>query len=299
MTEPLLPPRSPNFRRTAATFAAATLFGLLGFGAAASFAAQAENAAPSTTPDASASAASAVSAPAIHPATPVARLPAPAAAIDHGGPRWAELSESQRKVLAPLANDWNEGIDSRGKERWLDVAARFPTMHATEQQRANQRMVEWAHMTVAQRTRARENFEESRSVSKEEREARWKAYQALPEEKKRELAKRAAAAAAPASAASASGAVLRRHAPAPLTAIRPKKPAAAASGHAPAGSAPVSVAAHPGATTPLINRHIGAPGHGRDGQARVASGATAVDRTTLLPRRTVGTAASAIPPAHP
>ena len=93
-------------------------------------------------------------------------------------------------------------------------------MKPDEQQRANQRMGEWAHMTVAERTQARMNFQEASSLSKEEREARWKAYQALPEEQKRELAAKRVAARA--SAASAPTAAVRHHVPAPLDTVQPK-----------------------------------------------------------------------------
>jgi hypothetical protein len=288
MTEPLLPPRS-LISRPVSVFFAAPLLAALCVGASVSSAAQAEYAGPSTTP-------------ASVNGTSVKAMPA---AADHGGPRWAELSASQRNVLAPLAGDWNDGIDSRAKERWLDVAARFHKMPPEQQQRANQRMVEWSHMTVAERTQARMNFQESRNVSKEEREARWKAYQALPEEKKRELAKRAAAAAAPSSAA-ASGALLAHHRPAqPVTAIQPKTNVVGLvpNAHAPAGSAPLAVAqTKPGATTTLLNRRATPPAHQRDGQPKIAAGPNSVDRTTLLPKRTpqptVSTAASTMP-AHP
>jgi hypothetical protein len=270
MTEPPLLPRSLSSRSAHALFAA-TLLAAFGFGTSAAIAAQAEYAGPSTTP---------------------ASLPAKSIAVpglvatDHDGPRWTELSASQRKVLAPLANDWNDGIDSRGKERWLDVASRFHKMPADEQQRANQRMVEWAHMTIAERTQARMNFQESRSVSKEEREARWKAYQALPEDKKRELAKRAAAAAAPSSAASTTAALAKRHPPS-VTTVQPKTNVVGPvpAGHAPAGSAPVIAQVRPGATTNFLNHRASPPAHQRDGQPKIAAGPNSVDRTTLLPRR--------------
>ncbi|MET0381893.1 MAG: DUF3106 domain-containing protein [Burkholderiaceae bacterium] len=216
------------------------------------------------------------------PATVGAMPIAAAANADRGGPRWAELSSSQHRVLAPLANDWN-GIESRSKERWLDVAARFPKMPPDEQQRATQRMVEWSHMTVAQRTQARVNFQESRSVSKEERDARWKAYQALPEEKKRELAKRASA--TPPSAPAAGLAATRRHAPPPVTLVQPKTnvvdPLAGGRAPAPAPAQP----ARPGATTTLLTRRAAPPAHQHDGQPKIAAGPNSVDRTTLLPKR--------------
>jgi hypothetical protein len=279
MTEDPLPPRSP--RPHPRFLAAATLLAAFAFAGSAGLAA----AQPGPAASGSASAPRPVAVPA-----------------EHGGPRWGELTASQRRVLAPLAADWNDGIDSRGKERWLDVAARFPRMPADEQQRATQRMVEWAHMTVAQRTQARANYQAMSDVSRAEREARWKAYQALPDEKKRELAKRAAAAAPPGSAPAV--AAVRRHAPPPLGTVQPKTNVVGSRSPAAAGSAPAAAPAwHPGATTTLLNRRAAPPVHQRDGQPKIAAGPNAVDRTTLLPKRpqaaSAGAAASTGAAAHP
>jgi hypothetical protein len=265
MTEGFLP-RS-LLPRLAESLVAATLIAAFGFVARPAQAAQAVYAGPSTTP------ASATS--------------------EADGPRWSELSAPHRKVLAPLAADWN-GMDSRSKERWMDVAGRFPKMPPDEQQRANERMGQWAHMTVAQRQQARMNFQETRSVSKEEREARWKAYQALPEERKRELAKRAAA---PASSASTAVAQAHRRTPPALDAVQPKTNvvSAAAPARNAAGSAPAalqSTPARPGVTTTLLNRRAAPPAHQRDGQPKIAAGPNSVDRTTLLPKHTTVAATS-------
>jgi hypothetical protein len=219
---------------------------------------------------------------------------------DAGGPRWAELSPAHRKVLAPLAGDWN-ALDARSKERWMDVAGRYPKMAPDEQQRANQRMGEWARMTVAQRTQARMNFQETRSLSKEEREARWKAYQALPEDRKRELAAKRAA--APASATSANAAVVRRHVPPPLDIVQPKNNVVgpAVPVRSAAGSAPAA-AQRPGVTTTLMTRRATPPAHQHDGAPKIAAGPNSVDRTTLLPKHATvaatGAAASAPAPVH-
>ena len=264
------------FRRLLESLAAAALVAAVGFGACETFAAQAEYAGPSTTP------------------VPAAAKP------DAGGPRWNELSAPHRKVLAPLANDWN-ALDARSKERWIDVAGRYPKMGPDEQQRANQRMGEWSHMTVAQRTQARMNFQETRTVSKEEREARWKAYQALPEEKKRELAAKRVA--TPASTASATIAV-RRHVPPPLDSVQPKNNviSPAASVRTAAGSAPAGASQRPGVTTTLLTRRAAPPAHQHDGGLKIAAGPNSVDRTTLLPKHTSmaasSTAASAPAPDH-
>ncbi|MEP6505343.1 MAG: DUF3106 domain-containing protein [Betaproteobacteria bacterium] len=266
MPRPLLP-------RLVQCLVAATLIAAFGVVAGPAVAAQAVYGGPSTTPAS---------------ATP-----------DADGPRWGELSPAHRKVLAPLAADWN-AMDPRSKERWIDVAGRFPKMPADEQQRANQRMGEWAHMTVAQRQQARMNFQETRNVSKEEREARWKAYQALPEEKKRELAKSAVAPATPASTAVQA----RRRVPPPVDAVQPKTNvvSAAAPPRGPAGSAPSATPARPGVTTTLLTRRAAPPAHQRDGGPKIAAGPNAVDRTTLLPKRTtvagVGSAASAPVAVH-
>ena len=265
MTEGFLS-RSP-FRFVLESLAAAALVAVAGVGASVAVAAQAEYAGPSTTP---------------------------LAKSEAGGPQWNDVSPAHRKVLAPLAADWN-GLDARSKERWLDVAGRFPKMPPDEQQRATQRMGEWAHMTVAQRTQARMNFQETRSLTKEEREARWKAYQALPDEKKRELAAKRAAA-APASAASANVAAVRRHAPAALDTVQPKNNliGGAATAHAAPGSAPAAAdPKRPGVTTTLLTRRATPPAHQKDGAPKIAVGPNAVDRTTLLPKHTTVAAAPA------
>ena len=225
-----------------------------------------------------------------------AQPPSPATSADTSGPRWNELGPSQRKVLAPLAPDWNS-LDSRSKERWIDVADRFPRMPVDEQQRATQRMGEWAHMTVAQRQQARMNFQQTRNVSKEEREARWKAYQALPEEKKKELATRAA----PASAAASGVTLAHRHIAPPLDAVQPKTNVvnAAAPVRSSAGSGPAATPARPGVTTTLLNRRAAPPAHQRDGQPKIAAGPNSVDRKTLLPKHTTVAAASNAASAPP
>jgi hypothetical protein len=270
MTEAFLS-RFP-FHRLLQSLAAAALVAAAGFGASTALAGQAEYAGPSTTPLAASAA---------------------TARPDVGGPRWADLSAAHRKVLAPLSNDWN-GLDARSKERWIDVAGRYPKMGPEEQRRTNQRMGEWSRMTVAQRTQARMNFEEARGLSKEEREARWKAYQALPDEKKRELAAKRTP--GPASAASASVAAARRHAPPPpLDSVQPKNNLISSSAQArtAAGSAPAGASQRPGVTTTLLNRRAAPPAHQRDGGLKISAGPNSVDRTTLLPKHTTVAAASA------
>jgi hypothetical protein len=244
------------------------------------------------------------------PSSPSATLPAhpvPGASgqgaaprPEAGGPRWNELTPEQRRVLAPLSGDWNS-IDDRGKERWLGVAGRFPKMPPEEQQRANQRMVEWSHMTPQQRTQARLNFQDSRGVSKEERQARWQAYQALPEEQKRELAKRATATAAAGSAAAGPASAPHHRHSTPVEVVQPKTNVVGPvkETRTPVDPGSVALEVRPGATTTLLNRKAAPPAHQKDGQPKIAAGPNAVDRTTLLPKRGPQAAVSSAQSSQP
>jgi hypothetical protein len=225
----------------------------------------------------------ALAAPAAPTGASSAPHPAVAARPDAGGPRWNELTAQQRQVLAPLSNDWNS-IDDRGKERWLGVAGRFHKLPPEEQQRANQRMVEWSHMTPQQRTQARLNFQETRDVPKAERQARWEQYQALPEDQKRELAQRAAAATA---ASAASGANGRQRHTASVEAVQPKSNVVrpVKESRTPVEPGSVALEVRPGATTTLMTRRATPPAHQRDGQPKIAADSSHVDGTTLLPKR--------------
>ena len=109
------------------------------------------------------------------------------AVADLGGPPWSTLSAQQRGLLAPLERDWGS-IDATRKAKWLEVASRFPSMSAPERQRVQDRMADWARMTPSERGRARLTFQESKQLSPSEKQQRWDAYQALPDDRRRALA---------------------------------------------------------------------------------------------------------------
>ena len=110
-----------------------------------------------------------------------------------GGPSWAQLSPAQRTALAPLQGEWDR-IEADRKQKWLEVASRFHAMPPERQARVRERMNDWARKTPTERGEARVNFQQSKKVPKEDKQARWEAYQALPPEEKRKLAAGAAAA---------------------------------------------------------------------------------------------------------
>lgn len=208
------------------------------------------------------------------------------------GSRWSALTPAQRQVLAPLQRDWND-IDASQREKWVEVAAKFPAMPAAERQRLQARMAEWARMSPAQRATARLQFQEVKRLPVEERQERWKAYQALSPEERGQLAQRAKPAA--------------RVAPARVGAERSAERSADEGKRnivgAPAAArsrvvAPTVVQARPGATTTTMTTRAAPPLHHQAGLPKIAATPGFVDPATLLPQRgPQGAAVSASPPA--
>lgn len=213
---------------------------------------------------------------------------AAAPVVQADGPAWGALTAQQRSVLAPLQRDW-ASIDASRKAKWLEVAARFPSLPAAEQQRVQVRMAEWARLTPAERGRARLSFQETKQLSGEQKQQRWEAYQALPDEERKALAARA------------KPADDRARAPVrpatPLDVAQPKQTASAPRVAAPAALvkpvAPTIVQAKPGATTTLMTKPVAPPAHQLPGQPKIAAKPGQVDRRTLLPQSGPQAAASA------
>ena len=200
------------------------------------------------------------------------------AARAEDGPRWQELAPAERSVLKPLERDWSS-IDAARKQKWREIAARHPSLPPAEQARIKERMNDWAAMTPAERGRARLNYQEARQLSPQERQSRWEAYQALPEDQKKQFATRAAPA-----AAARSGEVPRKGAPdtpQSKSNLVPNPAYAAPRKQV----APTVVQAQPGATTTLMSRQPAPPPHQQTGMPKIAATPGFVDKSTLLPKR--------------
>ena len=215
--------------------------------------------------------------------------PAAATAPDTSGPAWPALSAQQRSVLEPLQRDWHT-IDAARKAKWLEVAARFPSMPAEERQRVQERMADWARMSPAERGRARLNFQESKQFTREQKQERWEAYQALPDEQRRALAERAKPAVDARKAAPLATAV-------PKQTPQAARPAASAPLFKPV--APTIVQAKPGATTTLMTRRAEPPAHQKPGQPKIAAKPDQVNSQTLLPQLGPQATAAASAPRQP
>ena len=119
------------------------------------------------------------------------------------GIRWQDLTPIQRAQLQSLESDWS-GIDTRQKQKWLELSTRMPSMSADERQRIQARMADWAKLTPDQRGQARLRFQEAKQLPAQDRQDRWDAYQSLSAEQKKQLAARALPAASAAFTANAS-----------------------------------------------------------------------------------------------
>jgi hypothetical protein len=142
-------------------------------------------------------------------------------------------------------------------------------------------MGEWARLSPSDRARARLNFQETKQISPEERQAKWQAYQALPEPERKALAQRAAPVAGQKAAPSAANGPVagspnakRNIVSNPSLSAPPQK-----------AVAPTVVQAAPGATTSLVTRQAAPPPHQQTGMPKIAATPGFVDRSTLLPKR--------------
>lgn len=213
------------------------------------------------------------------------------------GPRWQDLSSAQRAALKPLERDWS-GIDEQRKQKWLEIAVRYPAMPPAEQQRVSARMAEWVKLSPTERGQARLNYQEVRQLTKEERQARWHAYQALTPEQRSRLAARAAPTAANISRNGDAG---RKSSANSRDAVQAKSNLVPNTAYAapPRAVGPTVVQAQPGATTSLISRRAAPPSHQQSGLPKIAASPGFVDKSTLLPQRGAQGAAAAATPNPP
>lgn len=216
------------------------------------------------------------------PASPV--IPPSAQAV--AGPAWSSLTAAQQQALQPLKPTWDSN-DAPRKKKWIEVAERFPQLPAEERQRMQERMAAWAAMSPTERAQARVQFQETRRIGAEERQARWQAYQSLPENERQRLAQAATSRAAAGNGAASAAAKQRSAASAPAsTSVGAKRNVvAAAPGPAPRSVAPTVVQAKPGATTTTVATPAKPPLHHQPGLPKIVATPAFVDPTTLLPRR--------------
>lgn len=198
------------------------------------------------------------------------------------GARWSELKPAQQASLKPLEREWSV-IDVRSKQKWLELSARYANLAPAEQARVQERMREWAKLSPRERTDARMHFQEAKQLPAQDRQERWKAYEALTPEQKQQLAVKAPVGAPPDATRKSGGASASNEKPAPQVKSNVvPNPALSAS---PKAIAPTVVQARPGATTTLITKRPTPPGHQQTGMPKIAATPEFVNKATLLPQR--------------
>lgn len=215
--------------------------------------------------------------------------PAAGSSIGDTDTPWSSLTPAARSALAPLERDWTQ-LSGSQKLKWVELAHRLPAMNPDQQQRIRGRMAEWARLTPAERSDARLRFIQSQRTGTgvEDREQRWDAYQALPNEQKKQFAARAAA--LPASATPAQKPRAGKPAPADRGDIGVptaksnlvSNPNFAAQ---PQAIYPGMLKAGPGASTTTVTKPPTPPAHQQTGLPKIAATPGFVDKATLLPKR--------------
>jgi hypothetical protein len=200
------------------------------------------------------------------------------------GPAWASLNAAQQQALAPLQRDW-AGLDANRKQKWLVVATRFPSLPPAERVRVQQRMTEWTRLSQPERDKARLGFTETRKVTPEERQAKWQAYQALPEAERQSLAAKSQPNGKSTSPQVTKSTAINPGQVAPVGAMTKRNLVQAPPTDQVKPVAPLVVQANPGATTSNISARPQRPSHNQAGLPKIAATPGYVDAATLLPKR--------------
>ena len=109
-------------------------------------------------------------------------------------PTWAQLTEDQRKVLAPLGSEWDT-LRPWQREKMLDIARDYPKMGAQKQQLVQKRLNSWSRMTPYERENARKRYQEFNALSADKKadvRKKWADYQKLPDAERAKLRRESA-----------------------------------------------------------------------------------------------------------
>ena len=102
------------------------------------------------------------------------------------GSDWQALKPQQKQALAPLAAQWGS-LTPQQQSKWLAISQNFTQLPVNEQATMHTRMADWVALSPQQRNLARFNYNAIQSLPKEDKKAKWEAYQALSAEDKRLL----------------------------------------------------------------------------------------------------------------
>jgi hypothetical protein len=78
-------------------------------------------------------------------------------------------------------------LTAQQQNKWLTISKNFTQLSVADQVTMHSRMADWVDLSPQQRNLARLNFNQLQNLPKEDKKAKWEAYQALSEEEKRSL----------------------------------------------------------------------------------------------------------------
>ena len=99
---------------------------------------------------------------------------------------WQQLTPKQKQALAPLGAQWG-ALTSQQQNKWLAISTNFTQLPVSDQVTMHARMADWVSLSPQQRNLARLNFNKLQNLPKEDKKAKWEAYQALSTEERRLL----------------------------------------------------------------------------------------------------------------
>lgn len=108
---------------------------------------------------------------------------------DEANLTWAQLTDTQRQVLNPLAAEWDT-LRPWQREKMLDIARDYPKMDADKQALVKKRLSNWSRMTPYERENARKKHQQFQALpaeKKSELRQKWQEYQKLPESERARL----------------------------------------------------------------------------------------------------------------
>lgn len=119
--------------------------------------------------------------------TPAAKLATALPPIS--APTWADLADSEKQILQPLASVW-DAMSTTRRRKWRSIVKNYAQLSPADQSKISARMQEWALLSTRERQLARLNFAQSKNLNPQELASNWDAYQALSEAERKALAER-------------------------------------------------------------------------------------------------------------
>jgi len=108
---------------------------------------------------------------------------------DENNVSWSQLNETQKKVLNPLASEWDT-LRPWQREKMLDIARDYPKMTPEKQTLVQKRLSNWSRMTPYERENARKKHQQFNALSPEKKATlhkKWLEYAKLPETEREKL----------------------------------------------------------------------------------------------------------------